>query len=178
MQMDRAERDRVATLTGYGIMDTPNEPDFDAIVRQTKQALNVPIVLISLLDEHRQWFKARIGLDVTETPRCISFCTHALRGPSVLVIPDARADERFADNPLVVGEPHIRFYAGAPLVAENGRRIGTLCVIDTAPRAGLPAFQEAQLTALASRTMEAMERRKVRRAAILTGRSAANGCAI
>ena len=109
MQMDRAERDRVATLQGYGIMDSPNEPGFDAIVRQTKQALNVPIVLISLLDEHRQWFKARIGLDVTETPRCISFCTHALKGPSVLVIPDAREDERFADNPLVLGEPHFAF---------------------------------------------------------------------
>ena len=162
-----AERDRVATLKGYGIMDSPNEPEFDIIVRETKQALGAPIVLVSLLDEHRQWFKARIGLDVTETPRCISFCTHALMGPSVLVIPDARADERFADNPLVTGAPHIRFYAGAPLTADNGRRLGTLCVIDIVPRPGLTEFQQAQLVALAKRTMDAMERRKARRAKII-----------
>lgn len=164
-----AERDRVATLKGYGIMDSPNEPEFDLIVRQTKEALGVPIVLISLVDEHRQWFKARVGLDVAETPRCISFCTHALMGPWVLVIPDARADERFADNPLVTGEPHIRFYAGTPLTAPNGRRVGTLCIIDTVPRPGLTDRQEAQLVALAARTMEAMERRKARHAAIIAG---------
>ena len=163
MSSNRAERDRVNTLKGYGIMDSPNEPEFDAIVRETKQALAVPIVLISLLDEHRQWFKARIGLNVSETPRCISFCTHALMRTSVLIVPDARLDARFADNPLVTGNPHIRFYAGAPLIAENGHRVGTLCVIDTVPRPGLSPIQDERLVALASRTMEAMKRRKKRR---------------
>ena len=165
----REEQQRLGTLQGYGIMDSPNEPEFDAIVQATKHALRAPIVLVSLVDEHRQWFKARVGLDVAETPRCISFCTHALSGPSVLVIPDARLDERFSSNPLVTGEPHIRFYAGAPLTAPNGRRIGTLCVIDTVPRAGLTHWQEQQLVELAARTIDAMGRRKARQTAILTG---------
>lgn len=156
------ERRRLSALKSYGILDSPNEPEFDAIVHQAKRALDVPIVLISLVDEHRQWFKARVGLDASETPRCISFCTHALYGPSVLVIPDAREDERFAANPLVTGEPHIRFYAGAPLKAGKDRRVGTLCVIDTVPRAGLSDQQEQQLTRFAAQTMTAMERRKTR----------------
>lgn len=163
------EYDRVAALKSYGIMDSPNEPEFDVIVTAAKRALRTPIVLISLLDEHRQWFKARIGLDVAETPRCISFCTHALMGPAVLVIPDARLDPRFADNPLVTGAPHIRFYAGAPLTAPNGQRLGTLCAIDTAPRDGLEPRQEQRMVALAAETMVAMERRKERHAAVIAG---------
>jgi GAF domain-containing protein len=159
----RVEATRLATLQGYGVLDTPNEPAFDAIVRKARTALQVPIVLVSLLDENRQWFKARLGLDVTETPRCISFCTHALFRSDMLIIPDARQDERFADNPLVTGPPHIRFYAGAPLKAPNGSRIGTLCAIDTRPRSGLTDSQIATMEGLAAETIEAMEQRRTSR---------------
>jgi len=164
----QVEAARLGALRSYGILDSPNEPDFDDIVQDARRLLSVPIALISLVDEHRQWFKARAGLEVSETPRCILFCTHALRGSSILTIPDARKDERFASNPLVSGEPHIRFYAGAPLTVSNGRRVGTLCVIDTKPRSGLSTGQEELLAALAARTMEAMERRKARIDSMLT----------
>jgi GAF domain-containing protein len=169
MQEQRTERQRLATLNSYGILDTPNEPEFDEIVNEAKRALGAPIALVSLIDHHRQWFKAKIGLDVAETPRCISFCTHAIHGPSVMVVPDAQDDQRFVDNPLVIGPPHIRFYAGAPLKVDNGRRVGTLCVIDTVPRIGLATWQERKLVELAARTVEAMERRAVRHAAAITG---------
>ena len=155
-----AETVRLATLRGYGVLDTPNEPAFDAIVRKARTALQVPIVLVSLVDENRQWFKARLGLDATETPRCISFCTHALFRSDMLIIPDATLDEKFAANPLVTGAPHIRFYAGAPLKAPNGSRIGTLCAIDTKPRAGLTDKQIATMESLAGETIKAMEERQ------------------
>lgn len=173
MLHDRTERERLASLKSYGIMDTPNEPEFETIIQAARAALRTPIVLISLLDEHRQWFKARIGLDVAETPRCISFCTHALLGPSVLVIPDAREDDRFAANPLVVGAPFVRFYAGAPLTTSAGRRLGTLCAIDTAPRPGLTGAQEKTMVSLAADTMAAMERRRARIARVIAGPSLA-----
>ena len=143
------------------MLDTPNEPEFDAIVRKAKVVVGVPIVLISLLDENRQWFKAQIGLDVTETPRCISFCTHALFGSEMLIIPDATRDDRFADNPLVTHAPYIRFYAGAPLKAAGGARLSTLCAIDTRPRSGLSDAQIGLMTRLAAETIDAMERRRV-----------------
>lgn len=143
------------------MLDTPNEPEFDAIVRKAKIVVGVPIVLISLLDENRQWFKAQIGLDVTETPRCISFCTHALFGSEMLIIPDATRDDRFADNPLVTHAPYIRFYAGAPLKAAGGARLGTLCAIDTRPRSGLSDAQIGLMIRLAAETIDAMERRRV-----------------
>ena len=160
-----AEVTRLDTLRGYGVLDTPNEPAFDAIVRKARSALQVPIVLVSLVDEDRQWFKARVGLDVAETPRCISFCTHALFRSDMLIIPDARQDERFATNPLVTGAPHIRFYAGAPLKAPNGSRIGTLCAIDTRPRSGLTDSQIAAMERLAAQTIEALEQRRSVRSA-------------
>lgn len=169
MREQRTERERLATLNSYGVLDTPNEPEFDAIVTEAKNALAIPIVLISLIDHHRQWFKARVGLDVTQTPRCISFCTHAIDRTSVMVVPDAKQDDRFSGNPLVTGPPYIRFYAGAPLKAENGRRVGTLCVIDTVPRSGLAAWQEAKLVELGDRTIEAMQRRAMRHDAIING---------
>lgn len=154
------ESARLATLQGYGVLDTPNEPAFDAIVRKARASLRVPIVLVSLVDENRQWFKARIGLDVAQTPRCISFCTHALFRSDMLIIPDAQKDERFSSNPLVTGAPHIRFYAGAPLKAPNGSRIGTLCAIDTRPRSGLTSSQMLIMTSLAAETIEALEQRR------------------
>lgn len=153
---------RVEALNGYGVLDTPNEPEFDRIVQDAAAVLGAPIALISLLDSERQWFKAKVGLDATETPRSISFCTHAIRGTDVFVVPDAREDKLFADNPLVTGDPGIRFYAGAPLTAENGRRIGTICVIDTKPRRALNASESAYLAELATRTMAALADRQRR----------------
>ena len=162
---DREEEGRLAELKAYGALDTPNEPEFDAIVREAARRLRSPIALISLIDETRSWFKAKVGLDATETPRSISFCTHLLRGPAALVVGDLTADARFADNPLVT-EQGARFYAGVPLSTETGRRIGTLCVVDLEPHAEAGAHDTDVLTTLAARTMRAMEARAARRAAI------------
>jgi hypothetical protein len=128
------EERRLTALRGLGILDTPPEERFDRIARIARTALDVPIVLVSLIDEGRQWFKSCHGLEVAETPRDVAFCAHAVTHGSELIVPDARADERFADNPLVTGAPGIRFYAGVPLSPEPGLCIGTLCVIDLEPR--------------------------------------------
>ena len=156
------EADRLKSLHGYGLLDTPNEPEFDAIVREAARDMGAPVALISLVDEHRQWFKAKVGLAPHEMPRSISFCTHAIRGPDVMVVEDATADDRFATNPLVTGDPNIRFYAGAPLKTADGKRIGTLCVIDTAARRTPTDADKARLEALAARTVAAFERRSQR----------------
>ncbi len=128
------EQERLALLYELLLLDTPPERRLDKIVEFAASEFDVPICLISLVDANRQWFKARVGLDVCETPRDISFCAHALGGDEVLVIGDALLDPRFHDNPLVTGAPHIRFYAGAPLIMREGLAIGTLCLIDTRPR--------------------------------------------
>lgn len=128
------EEARLASLRALDILDTPFEERLDRITRLASQLFDVPIALLSLIDLDRQWFKSSMGLDVSETSRAISFCGHAILSPSVMIIPDARIDPRFADNPLVVGEPYIRFYAGCPLYAENGLALGTLCLIDQRPR--------------------------------------------
>ena len=157
----RQESERVSALKGYGVLDTPNEPQFDSIVRDAAKRFGAPIALISLIDENRQWFKAKVGLEPSETPRNISFCTHAIRGPEVFVVNDAMTDDRFSSNPLVTGDPSIRFYAGAPLKTEAGQRIGTLCVIDSRPRAALTDAQRIDLESLARRTVAAFELRKL-----------------
>lgn len=126
---------RVAALKKLGILDTSAEERFDRITRLAAHLLKVPIALISLVDDHRQWFKSRVGLEATETPRDISFCGHAILKENVFMVPDALADVRFQDNPLVTGEPRIRFYAGQPLKSTDGHKVGTLCVIDRVPRA-------------------------------------------
>lgn len=149
----------IAELRGYGILDSPNEPVFDELVRSAARAFDTPIALISLLDEDRQWFKARHGLGPQQTPRTISFCTHAIQGSDVFVVPDATLDERFAANPLVVGEPNIRFYAGAPLGTPSGRRIGTLCVIDTRPREHFSEAARRILQRMAREVMQTVENR-------------------
>ena len=125
---------RLATLRGLNILDTPPEERFDSLTRIAQRCLDAPIVLITLLDSNRQWFKSKQGLDTTETPRSVSFCGHAIHTDKAFVISDSTLDSRFADNPLVMGAPYIRFYAGQPLKARNGSRLGTLCVIDTKPR--------------------------------------------
>lgn len=128
------EPDRLAALREMLILDTPPEERLDKIVHFASTEFNVPIALVSLVDSNRQWFKAKVGLDACETARDISFCGHAILQSDILVIPDALADPRFADNPLVTGGPRIRFYAGAPLLIRSGHAIGTLCLIDTRPR--------------------------------------------
>jgi diguanylate cyclase (GGDEF)-like protein len=125
---------RLATLRTLKILDTPPEERFDRLTRLARRLFDVPIALVSLIDENRQWFKSCAGLDAQETSRDISFCGHAILHDDVFMIPDARADVRFHDNPLVTGGPGIRFYAGQPLSVPNGTRLGTLCLIDTRPR--------------------------------------------
>ena len=127
------EASRVATLHGLGILDTQRESRFDRYTRIAARAFERPIALISLIDRRRQWFKSAVGIDIDETPREISFCGHAILGDGVFEVQNARLDPRFRDNPLVVGPPRIRFYAGAPLIAPNGHRLGTLCIIDRVP---------------------------------------------
>ncbi|MBQ0799267.1 MAG: PAS domain S-box protein [Porticoccaceae bacterium] len=138
------EEARLRILRGLNLLDTPAEERFDRLTRLTKRTFDVPIVAVSLLDENRQWFKSNIGLPVDETSRDISFCGHTILKNEVLVIPDAKKDQRFADNPLVLGEPNIRFYAGYPLKSLDSTRFGTLCVIDTKPR----TFDEVDIATL------------------------------
>jgi diguanylate cyclase (GGDEF)-like protein len=135
---------RLGALRASGLLDTPAEERFDRVTRMAQRLFDVPIALISLVDEDRQWFKSRQGLDTSETPRAFSFCAHAIEGDEVFQVFDAEADVRFADNPLVVGDPNIRFYAGCPVSAPDGSKLGTLCVIDRRPR----QFSEDDILAL------------------------------
>lgn len=142
------EISRLAVLSSLGILDTDRDEKLDRITRIAKKTFNVPIALISLVDENRQWFKSCFGLDVNETSRDISFCGHAILGKDIFVIENAAADERFHDNPLVTGAPHIRFYAGCP-IRIFGENIGTLCIIDGRER-GFDEDDKAALRDLAS----------------------------
>ena len=129
------EKERLATLHALDVLDTGPEEEFDALIRVASLVCGVPISLISLVDSERQWFKANIGLPgVSETPRDIAFCSHAILDDQLFEVPDALQDARFADNPLVTSAPDIRFYAGAPLCVDAGLRLGTLCAIDQRPR--------------------------------------------
>ena len=128
------EEERLALLYELVLLDTPPERRLDKIVEFASVEFNIPICLVSLVDRHRQWFKARVGTEVCETGRDISFCSHAILRDGIMVVEDALQDPRFADNPLVTGAPHIRFYAGAPLTLPSGLRLGTLCLIDRRPR--------------------------------------------
>ncbi|MFL6718164.1 MAG: PAS domain S-box protein, partial [Burkholderiaceae bacterium] len=129
-----AEELRLASLHAIGILDTPPEERIDRITRLAQRLFDVPIALVSLVDRNRQWFKSRCGLSQAETPRTMAFCDRAIRQEAALVVPDACIDPRFSDNPLVTGEPGIRFYAGHVLKSPGGHALGTLCIIDTRPR--------------------------------------------
>lgn len=150
------ERQRLALLSCTRLLDTDANEAFDRITRLAASLFDAPIALISLVDERRQWFKSRIGLDVRETDRSSSFCSHAIEHREVLVIEDARADARFADNALVLGEPFLRFYAGAPLVLPTGHALGTLCILDTRTRS-FDATERSQLADLAALVMAQVE---------------------
>jgi len=127
------EQRRLEVLRSLDILDTKHEERFDRLTRMAKRMFDVPIVVVSLVDENREWFKSCIGLRLKEASREISFCGHVILENEILIIPDTLADPRFSDNPLVVENPHVRFYAGCPLII-NGYKLGTLCIIDQKPR--------------------------------------------
>ncbi len=152
------ETQRLAALHRYRLLDSSSEPSFDELVELAAQLCEAPIALVSLVDEGRQWFKAKVGIDAAETPREVAFCAHAILGEEPFVVEDARADARFADNPLVTGEPGIRFYAGAPLRTADGHALGALCVIDRRPRT-LSPLQRGALATLARQVVAHAELR-------------------
>lgn len=153
------EQSRLAALRSYRILDTDPEPAFDDLAMLASQICSTPIALISVIDENRQWFKARVGMSLSETARSVAFCAHTIRQRGILVVPDARGDARFRDNPLVTGEPHIRFYAGAPLVTPEGDAIGSMCVVDSVPR----TLTDDQLHALDALRRQAEAQLELRR---------------
>jgi GAF domain-containing protein len=156
------EAARLETLRQYQVLDTDSEEVFDELTRLAAYICDTPTALISLVDANRQWFKARVGIQARETPRNISFCGHAITNRGCFIIEDALFDERFADNPLVIKEPFVRFYAGMPLLSPEGFAIGTLCVMDRKPR-HLDDKQVDALSMLANQVMSQLElRREVR----------------
>ncbi len=154
------EAQRLRALRRYDVLDTDPELAFDDLVKVAACICDSPMALVSLVDESRQWFKARVGLEATETPRDVAFCAHAILNPdSVMQVCDPKKDDRFKNNPLVTGDPHIGFYAGAPLVTDAGEALGTLCVLDTYPKT-LDQDQEGALAALARQVVAQLEIRR------------------
>jgi signal transduction histidine kinase len=159
------EERRLEALNSFSVLDTPPEPIFDQVTRGVARLFDVPIALVSLIDRDRQWFKSCYGLEAKQTRRSVAFCGHAILQNTVMVVPDALADPRFESNPLVVGPPGIRFYAGAPLVTSDGYPLGTLCIIDTKPRDAMTAEQQDCLSDFASIVVAALEYRRLSAAA-------------
>lgn len=155
---DVSEPERLRATRATGLLDTPAHAHYDRIVRVAALLTDMPIALVSLLDEKRQWFKSRIGLSITETPRSWAFCNYTIMESKIMIVEDATQDSRFANNPLVTGREAIRFYAGVPLVDEHACRLGTLCVLDRMPRQ-LTHDQTWALTELASIVSEEIQRR-------------------
>ncbi|WAJ29438.1 GAF domain-containing protein [Antarcticirhabdus aurantiaca] len=156
------EEARLSALAAMAVINTPPDRAFDIIVDLAAHLFEAPIALVSLVGRDKQIFKARVGLDVCETSRDVSFCAHAItRRDEVLVVSDARRDPRFATNPLVTGAPHIRFYAGAPLIGIGGQPVGTLCIIDRVPRPDLSEHERTTLQKLARMVVLRMMTRDV-----------------
>ncbi|WP_070106572.1 GGDEF domain-containing protein [Burkholderia plantarii] len=180
------EASRLARLHGLNLLDTPDEERFDRIARLARRIFDVPIALVSLIDENRQWFKSCFGLAERETPRDVSFCAHAILSHDALVIPDATLDPRFADNPLVTGAPGIRFYAGHPLALPDGTNLGTLCLIDTRPREidaadlihlrDLAGLAEREVAAVQMATLDSLTALSNRRGFEMFAQQALNAC--
>jgi PAS domain S-box-containing protein len=153
------EEQRLETLRGFGVLDTLPEKALDDLTQLAAQICGAPIALITLIDADRQWYKAKMGIEGSQTSRDVSFCAHAINHRDLFIVPDATQDERFFDNPGVTGNPHIRFYAGAPLVTSEDRALGSLCVIDRTPRM-LTASQKQALKTLAQQVMTHLELRR------------------
>tara|TARA_R110000822_G_scaffold59736_36_gene149281 strand:+ start:16172 stop:17131 length:960 start_codon:yes stop_codon:yes gene_type:complete len=181
------EEARLRSLRSLNILDTPAEERFDRLTRLARRMFGVPIALVSLVDENRQWFKSCAGLDVSETPRDISFCGHAILGDEILMIPDTQMDDRFADNPLVLNQPNIRFYAGCPLRYLDGSKLGTFCLIDQNPKTlneeelddlkGLAALAERELVMAQLATLDDLTKISNRRGFIELAQHSLNICA-
>lgn len=153
------EAARLTALDRYAILDTDPEESFDDLVILASHVCKTPMALLSLLDDHRQWFKSTVGVQVRETPLELSICAHAIKQHDLFIVPDTLQDARFRENPLVLGEPHIRFYAGAPMINEDGFALGTLCVVDRQPRE-LDAEQKQALKSLGQLALRQMELRR------------------
>jgi GAF domain-containing protein len=153
------EKKRLKVLWQYDVLDTVPEEVFDELTELAARICEAPIALISLVDEKRQWFKAKVGVTVSETSRDFSFCAYAITQSELFIVPDATQDKRFANNPLVTSEPKIRFYAGAPLITLDGHALGTLCVIDKVPRE-LRLEQKQALRILARHVVSQLELRR------------------
>ncbi len=160
--LPRDEKQRLAALDRYDILDTPPEKSFDSIVLLASHVCQTPIALLVLIDQGRQWFKAKVGVRLRQTPRQFSFCAHTIMQRALFIIPDTRRDKRFAKNPLVASGPEYRFYAGAPLVTPDNRALGTLCVIDRVRRT-LTSRQKSDLIALSRVVMTELELRRLLR---------------
>lgn len=163
-QLAAEEQRRLRTLSEYGPLNGGETDDFSRLANLAARLFNVPIVLVSLVDRDRQFFKARVGLDICETSRDVSFCAHAILHDDILFIPDALRDERFASNPLVLGAPFIRFYAGKPLIAPNGDRLGTVCLIDSVPHDTFADVDRQNLSDIAALVMDRMESNRLQHA--------------
>lgn len=181
------EQTRLTTLHSLNILDTPNEDRFDRLTRLARRLFNVPVALVSLVDENRQWFKSHNGLEMQETHRDISFCGHAILGDGLFLIPDALKDERFNDNPLVTREPHVRFYAGLPLRYLDGSKLGTLCIMGREARTfdeediqlfrDLAEMAERELAAVQLATQDELTKISNRRCFVSLAKNNLNLCA-
>jgi GAF domain-containing protein len=154
------ETDRLKVLRSLCLLDTPPEHKFDRVARLAADVFQVPMAVVSLIDEHRQWFKSRVGVGDEQTSRDIAFCSVAIEKPEPLVVLDATRDVRFADNPSVTGPPYVRFYAGVPLITREGAALGTLCVFDSQPRDVFNTRDRELLRELASLVMDQVEKRR------------------
>jgi len=154
------EAERLRALASYGILDTDFEETYDRLTRLAADLFGTSIAAILLIDLTRQWFKSRTGIDTRETPRDIAFCDHAIRETGVFVVPDAPTDRRFSGNPLVVSDPFIRFYAGAPLRSPEGFALGTICVYDPTPRDAFSKTEQQRLEDFSGIVMDLMNARR------------------